>query len=129
MPVIDIESIPGNAEGTGFGHFGTAGRTESAFASIADDMVFMAVRTFVDFKPHIQCAAGNHTINFITDCLSDHIMIIFTEPEKRIPHIMEDNMKGRFVGVIGFTESFGSSISDWFGKIISDHKRMSLIKV
>ena len=52
MSVVNVKSGSGNAVCTCSCHFGTAGRAESAFTGIADDVVAMTIWTFIDFKTH-----------------------------------------------------------------------------
>ena len=71
MPVIDVESGSGNAVCPCSCHLSAAGRAESAFTGVTDNMMPVTIWTFIDFKTHRKSAAGDHTSHFIKDVLLD----------------------------------------------------------
>ena len=90
MTMIDIERASGDSIGSGARHFLTAGRAESAFAGVADNMMSVTIRTFVYFKTHSQGATGNHTSYFIFNILRDRDIKGFNGFKKIIPDFMKD---------------------------------------
>jgi len=120
MPVINVESGSGNAVCPCSCHFGAAGRTESAFTGIADDVVAVTIWTFIDLKAHGKRSAGDHAGHFIKDVLLDDDAFFFDGDEKMFPKLMKDELKCRLVWIISPHICFGRSFYNRTCKIIGD---------
>ena len=71
MAMLHIESVAGNAFCPQFRHAYAAGRTEARFAGKADNVVPVAVRTFIDVKAHFDGSTVDHCLYLAENTISD----------------------------------------------------------